>query len=155
MQKKSTIVGLLLIPLLLAAAAHAQIRSATITGTVTDPTGAVVPRAQVIVTEEQTGVEYKTETTDAGLYTVPYLPAGTYRVVVTAPGFSEYRQTGIAVSVAQSVKVDVSLKVGALGQAIEVVAMAAQLQTTSSTVSGAVQSQMIDVLPNINPTSAV
>jgi len=150
MQKKSTIVGLLLIPLLLAAAAHAQIRSATITGTVTDPTGAVVPRAQVIVTEEQTGVEYKTETTDAGLYTVPYLPAGTYRVVVTAPGFSEYRQTGIAVSVAQSVKVDVSLKVGALGQAIEVVAMAAQLQTTSSTVAGAVQSQMIDVLPNIN-----
>ncbi|MFB3777755.1 MAG: TonB-dependent receptor domain-containing protein [Bryobacteraceae bacterium] len=134
--------------LLLTCAVHAQIRSSTITGTVTDASGAVVPNAQVLVTDQQTGVENRTETTGAGQYTVPYLPAGTYTVAVSVTGFVPYRQTGIALTPAQTVRVDVNLKVGAVESAVEVAAQAAQIQTDSSTVQGAIQSDVIAALPN-------
>ena len=133
---------------LFSCATNAQIRSATITGTVTDASGAVVPGAQVVVTDQQTGVANTTQTTGAGQYTVPYLPAGTYTVAVSVSGFVPYRQTGLALATAQTVRVDVSLKVGAVESAIEVAAQAAQIQTDSSTVQGAIQSDVIAALPN-------
>ncbi|MFB3777754.1 MAG: TonB-dependent receptor domain-containing protein [Bryobacteraceae bacterium] len=127
---------------------YAQIRSSTITGTVTDASGAVIPGAQVIVADQATGVENKTETTATGQFTVPYLPAGTYTVSVSVAGFVPYRQTGIALTAAQTVRVDVGLKVGAVESTIEVAAQAAQIQTDSSTVQGAIQSDVIAALPN-------
>src|SRR5690349_11700314 len=78
--------------------AHAQIRSATITGTVTDASGASVPGAQVIITEKETNISTTAVTTEAGVYTAPYLPAGSYTVAVTATGFAPYRQVDIPVS---------------------------------------------------------
>jgi len=126
----------------------AQIRSATVTGTVKDSTGAVVPDASVVVTEQDTGSVTNIKTTAAGAYTAPYLPAGTYTVAVTVAGFVPYRQTGLALAVNQTVRVDVELKVGAIEQAVEVSAQAAQIQTDSSTVQQAIQSDMIAALPN-------
>jgi hypothetical protein len=129
--------------------AHAQIRSATITGTVTDSTGAVIPGAQVTITDQATNIATNVVTTDAGSYTAPYLPAGSYTVAVSAPGFAPYRQVDIAITTAQTARIDAVLRVGNVEQAVEVIASAVQIQTDSSTVSGAVQSQMIDALPNI------
>jgi len=77
----------------------AQIRSATITGTVKDSTGAVVPDANVVVTQQETDTATALKTTAAGAYTAPYLPAGTYTVAVTVAGFVPYRQTGLTLAV--------------------------------------------------------
>lgn len=143
--------GLVLLGLLLITSImYGQIRSGTIAGTVKDPTGAVVANADVVVTEQGTNVATATKTNEAGNYTVPYLPAGNYTVSVTVPGFLTYRQTQIPLATAQSVRVDVELKVGGVEQAIEVTADAAQIQTDSSTVQGAMQSEMITNIPNIS-----
>ncbi|HEX3875861.1 MAG TPA: TonB-dependent receptor, partial [Bryobacteraceae bacterium] len=127
---------------------YAQIRSATITGTVKDASGALVPEAPIVVTQQETGAVTTVKTTAAGEYTAPYLAAGTYTVAVTAPGFAAYKQTGVSLEVNQTVRVDVNLKLGATEQTVEVTAQAAQIQTDSSTVQGAVQSQEINALPN-------
>ena len=94
--------------LLCAPLAHAQIRSATIIGTVTDPTKAVVPGATVIVTNQDTNAATELVTTEAGQFTAPYLPAGTYTVAVTLPGFAAFRRTGIVLATAETVRVSTS-----------------------------------------------
>ena len=149
--KRGRLALLLLLLCLIASIASAQIRSGTITGTVQDVTGAVVPGVEVMLTNQDTNISDTTTTTATGQYTFPYLPAGTYTVAISSEGFSPYRQTDIDLANAQTVRINVNLQVGAVAEAIEVVAEAAQLQTESSTVSGAVESRMIDILPN--PTS--
>ena len=142
---------LILLGLLAACIAYGQIRSATVTGTVTDPAGAVVQGAEVVVTNSDTGITDTTKSTGAGQYTVPYLPAGTYTVVVSMPGFAPYRQTGVAMATGRTVRVDVSLKVAAVGTTVEVQSQSMQIQTDSTTLQSAISSSMIDILPN--PTS--
>ena len=137
--------------LLAACVAYGQIRSATITGSVTDAAGAMIPRAQVTVTEQETAISYKTITTDSGSFSVPYLPSGTYTASIVAPGFAEYKLTGIVVTTGQTVRADAQLKLATVGATVEVSAQAAQIQTDSSTVQGSVTSRAIDILPN--PTS--
>jgi hypothetical protein len=139
------------ITLVLSSLLYAQIRSATITGTVKDTSGALVPDADVVVTQQETGIAITTKTTAAGIYTAPYLAAGTYTVEVRSTGFAAYKQTGLSLAVNQTVRVDVDLKVGALEQAVEVSAQSVQIQTDTSTVQGAIDSQVINGLPN--PTS--
>jgi len=130
-------------------AVYAQIRSATITGTVTDQTGAAVPNAAVTVTNTGTNVAYKTKTTDAGQFTMPYLEAGTYIVDVAATGFVPYRETDLKLATDQTVRVDASLRVGTVGTTLEVQAQAAQIQTDGSTVSNATGAPVIDAVPNV------
>jgi hypothetical protein len=90
--RKSGVV--LLLTLILSSVSYAQIRSATITGTVRDSTGAVVPDADVVVTQQETGIVTTIKTTGAGIYTAPYLAAGPYTVAVSVVGFTPYKQTG-------------------------------------------------------------
>ncbi len=92
-----------------AGAASAQIRSATITGTVTDGTGAVLPGAAVVVTNQDTNATADTITTDAGVFSLPYQQAGTYTVTVSLAGFSPFKQTDIPVQTAQTVRIAVEL----------------------------------------------
>jgi trimeric autotransporter adhesin len=139
---------LILLGFLVVGVAHAQIRSATITGSITDASGSVVPGAVVVVTEQDTGIANTTKSTDAGQYTVPYLPAGTYTVAVTATGFAPYRQTGIVLGTAQTARADVGLKVASIGTTVEVQAQAALIQTDSSTIQSSVGAGMIASLPN-------
>lgn len=129
--------------------AEAQIRSATLTGTVRDSSGAVIPQAPVVITEQGTNLVQSTNTTESGQFTVPYLPAGTYTVAVSFQGFAPFKETDIAVSTAQVVRVDVQLTVGAVDTAVEVSAQAAQIQSESSTVSGATEARVIDAIPNL------
>ena len=111
---------LFLLALFAASVAFGQIRSGTITGTVTDASGGSVAGAQVTVTEQQTAISNNTKTTEAGAFTVPYLPAGSYSVAVTASGFADYRQKDIVLATAQTFRVDVALKLATLGAAVEV-----------------------------------
>ncbi len=128
----------------------AQIRSSSITGVVTDPSGAVVPNATVIVKNVETNISIQAKTTGAGEYTVPYLAAGRYSVSVEAPGFQAYRKTDIVMGTSTTVRVDASLATGSLATAIEVRADAAALQTENSTVQGSVNQNVIANIPNIN-----
>jgi hypothetical protein len=122
------------VALSLAATASAQIRPATITGAVTDQSGAVA-NAEVVITNSGTNASYKTKTTEAGLYRMPYLEAGTYTVEVTLAGFVPFRETGLAIATGQTARVDVNLKVGTVGATVKVAAQAAQIQADSSAVT--------------------
>ncbi|MEO8592663.1 MAG: TonB-dependent receptor [Candidatus Solibacter sp.] len=130
---------------------YGQIRSATITGTVTDASGGLIAGAQVTITENETAISNTTKTTEGGAFTLPYLPAGTYTVAIAAPGFATHKLTGLAVATGQTVRSDAQLKLAALGTAVEVTSTAVAIQTDSSTVQSSIDSKVIDILPN--PTS--
>ena len=142
-------VFVILLTLVWAGSALAQIRSATITGAVTDPTKAVVPGATVIVVNQDTNSRTELVTNEAGLFTAPYLPAGTYSIEITLPGFANFRRSGISVATAETARVNVELTVSKVGETVEVSAEAPVLQTDRTSVSGAVGAEMIEALPNI------
>ena len=131
-------------------AALAQVRNSTITGTVTDQSGAVVPKAIVTVTNQLTNETVKTQSGPVGDYSLPYLAAGQYAVSVDAPGFQTYRVNDIAVGTGVTVQVSAKLSVGATSQVVQVAAATAELQTESSSVTGSIETQQINNLPNIN-----
>lgn len=92
----------------------------TLNGTVTDPANAVVPGATVVAKNAATGVETTTTTTSTGTYTLPYLPAATYTIRVTAPGFRVASIENVILRVAQTQTVDVKLDVGAVNEQVVV-----------------------------------
>jgi len=137
------------VALSLAATASAQIRPATITGAVTDQSGAVAANAEVVITNSGTNVYYKTKTTEAGLYRMPYLEAGTYTAEVTVAGFVPFRETGLAIATDRTARVDVNLKAGTVRATVEVAAQAAQIQADSSAVTNATDAQVVNDVPNV------
>ena len=131
----------------LAVGAFGQASTATITGTVADPTGAVVGAARVEVTNTETGVVYPTVTTSAGAYTVTNLPVGSYSVAVTVPGFKKYTRTGVSLAAAQVLGLDVPLEVGAATESVTVSAEASMLKTESGDVALNITLSQLDNLP--------
>jgi hypothetical protein len=92
--------------------ALAQSDRGTITGTVTDPAGAVVASAPIQARNVDTGVAYQSETSATGNYTIPQLPVGSYEVSVSVPGFKKFVRTGLQIQATQTVRIDVALEVG-------------------------------------------
>lgn len=86
----------------------------SISGSVTDPSGALIAGASVTAHNTETGIDVSTETNSQGFYSFPALPAGKYEVAIKSPGFEEYRQTGLVLDVNTALRVDASLKVGAM-----------------------------------------
>src|ERR1700729_2216120 len=84
--------------LLLSSVAFAQRDLGTITGTVTDPQGAAVANAKIVIIEDATGLTYNVQSDDSGTYSRPLLKPGTYTVTVEAPGFRKEEQKGITVN---------------------------------------------------------
>ena len=119
----------------------------TITGTVADQGGALVPNVAVVATNLATGVTFRTEATDTGNYTLASLPAGSYSVAVEHPGFRKSEQTGIRVQVAQTIRVDVVLQVGSTTESITVEADAPLLKTDSAEQSMVLSAGRINELP--------
>jgi len=115
--------------LLLAAAAVAQSDRGTITGTVSDPAGAVVANAAIEARNLDTGALSQAASTSTGNYTLAELPAGTYELSVTVPGFKKYVRSGLTVQAAQIIRVDVPMEVGAATESVTVQADAALLKT--------------------------
>ncbi|NYF88736.1 TonB-dependent receptor [Tunturiibacter empetritectus] len=128
----------------------AQVNSSTVTGTVTDSSGARVAGAKVLITNQATGVSVSTVTTGTGEYTAPYLIAGTYRVQVIAAGFASQLAENAPVGNNATVHVDVVLKTGGTETIVQVDAGAAALQTDDTTVKTTIDALQIDALPNIN-----
>jgi hypothetical protein len=130
-----------------AATGRAQIVSGTIVGTATDATGAVVANAKIVATNEGTGVTRTTVAVGSGVYAVPQLPPGNYRITASAPGFSTYEVSHIVLLVDQTVRVDVHLRVGEITQQVEVSARGAQVESETSTLGQVIESQRIVELP--------
>src|SRR5881392_3611595 len=93
-------------------AAFGQSDRGTITGTVADATGAVIPGATVEAKNTATGTAFTAGSSETGNYTLPQLPAGTYEISVTLPGFKKFVRPNITVGVAQTVRIDAALEVG-------------------------------------------
>ena len=106
----------------------------TINGTVTDPAGAVVPGATVVATNNATQVETRTTTTSTGTYILPYLPAGTYTIRVTAPGFRTAAAENVVLRVAQTQIADVKMEVGAVNEQVIVNATAELVESGSAEI---------------------
>ena len=136
--------------LLLAGLALGQVKSSAITGIVTDPSGAVVIDAAVVVTNQETNIQVQVKSNAAGEYLAPYLAAGRYSVAIKADGFQAFRKTDIVMGTGTTVRVDVALVTGSLATTVEVKANAVSLQTESATVQGAVNQDVIENIPNIN-----
>jgi len=130
-----------------AAALFAQSDRGSITGTVADATGALVPNARIVLTNTSTGSKSETVTTGTGNYTVLALPVGTYTLLIEQPGFSKYEQTNIQVQVAITTRVDVVLKVGAASDSVQVTAESSQLKTESAEQSTTITGTQIAELP--------
>jgi outer membrane receptor protein involved in Fe transport len=146
--KMIQLAGALLLSLVCSVAIQAQTITATVTGTVSDPSGAVVPNAKVIVTAVSTG-QAKTVTTDeAGRYTVPFLPPGEYRLTVESLGFAKAARSGVMLEIAQSLALDFRLTVGAASDTIEVTSDTPLLTTETSALERTIENKLIEDLPS-------
>ena len=125
----------------------AQSDRGTITGIVSDSTGAVLPKASVTATNVSKGIISKTVTNEEGNYTVPLLPAGTYLVRIELSGFRTYIREGITVQVAQTARLDVTLQVGEVSETVEVTADASILRTESAELSTSITPEKLSALP--------
>jgi hypothetical protein len=127
--------------------ALAQTVRGTLSGTITDSSGAVIANASVQAKNEKTGDVSTVVSTSAGTYRFPELPLGTYDVSVSAPGFKSSVSTGILVQIQQITTLNVTLQPGAEAQTITVNANAPTLQTESSDIGGIVAARQIVELP--------
>ena len=121
--------------------------TASISGTVTDASGAVVPRASVVATNTQTGITSKTETNAEGFYSFPAIPVGHYDLAITASGFQEYRQTDLVLDVNTAVRIDAALKVGTATQEVQVSAAAVHVETTNTQMGEVIGGTKMTSLP--------
>lgn len=118
-----------------------------ITGTVRDPSGAVIVGAQVTLTNTNTGLQLHAVTNGSGLYNFTPLPIGRYKISVSAPGFQTVTQENITVNVQQRLGLPFTLKPGAVNQSVTVTSAPPLLQTEESSVGEVVQTQQINNTP--------
>src|SRR5258705_4654946 len=134
-----SVMALLVIANISTGQANAQVSGATLSGTVTDPSGAVVAGAQVSIANRETGVARGVTTDEGGLYSAPNLLPGNYDVTITASGVSTTKQTDISLAVGAQATLNVSLKIGEATQTVEVTGGAQLVQLASSTLSAQVE----------------
>ncbi len=141
-------IGASLLALVLASQpAAAQILYGSLVGNVADASGAVIPGAQVTVTNEGTGSSRAGESTAAGTFSFQTLAAGSYRIEVRSDGFSTYSATGVVVEAADATRVDATLEIGEVTEIVEVSASAVRLQTDHAEVRGEVGTHELQNVP--------
>ncbi|MGH9702300.1 MAG: carboxypeptidase regulatory-like domain-containing protein, partial [Candidatus Acidiferrales bacterium] len=126
----------------------AQVSTGKITGLVTDSSDALVPNAQVVITNVATNVARTLVTDSAGIYSAPNLQLGEYTVQVTRTGFQPQTKTGLVLSIGQTITLNFTLVLGAQKESITVVGTAAQMvDTTTSVLSTVITSTAVENLP--------
>lgn len=126
---------------------YGQATQANLNGTVTDSSGASVPRAQVEVVSPNTGFKRQVETVDAGVYSISGLPIGTYDLAISREGFKAFEVKGIVLFVGQTRTVNAQLQVGTAVQTVEVRSTAQALESANAELGGVVQSQQVKDIP--------
>jgi ABC-type Na+ efflux pump permease subunit len=138
---------IVLVMVLVPAGLFAQVGTADILGSVTDPSGAVVQNAKVTVTNLGTSATRTAVTNDRGEYIFSLLPNGKYSINVESTGFKTYEVNNFALSTGDRLRMDARLETGAVTEKVEVTATAAALQTDSSTVGSTVEEKQVQDLP--------
>jgi hypothetical protein len=147
LQSRTIVVWAVLLVLAVGGLAAQTVYTGSITGSVKDTTGALIPNATVVVTNTETGVKSTAITTSVGDYTVPNLIPGQYKVLADAKGFNGEQVTGITLVVDQQARVNIVLKPGSESATVTVTADAVQLDTDTSAISQLVSSQQVTELP--------
>ena len=139
--------GILTISLLLAAGLFGQ--ATTVTGTVTDPSGSVVPAASITLANLETGAERNTVSDNEGRYTLTQVPPGKYKMIGKAPGFAEAVINSIELLVNQPATIEVKFeKVGSTTETVQVEAAAMQVNTTDASLGNAINNNVIIEMPS-------
>jgi hypothetical protein len=147
MQAAYRILWLAVVCALAAAPALAQTTLATITGVVTDPSGAAIPRAAVTATHVQSNYRYSADSNEAGMYTLAQLREGEYTLEVQVTGFSQYVARNILLVARDVRRIDVRLVVGAVATKVEVSGGATLIETESARISDTKTADMLKSLP--------
>jgi hypothetical protein len=137
----------LCLSLLIPIAAFSQTANGTITGTVTDASGAVIPGVTLEVKNTDTGVVFQTISTETGTYFAPNLPVGPYSITASLPGFKTLNRTGMTLSAAQTLRVDLPLEVGTAGDNITISAEATLLKTETGDIAHNITLEQLTDLP--------
>src|SRR5579864_6626518 len=125
----------------------AQVTTGTISGTVKDSTGAVLPGATVVILNEEIGISRTVQTDASGRYSALSLGPGNYRVTATHEGFQAVLRSGIALTVGREAIVDLTLTVGAVTQTVEVTGEAPMVESTTASLGSLVDDRAIRALP--------
>ena len=128
--------------------------NATLTGTVTDSTDAVIPAAEIVIMNMETGESYATATNETGNYTIPFIKPGTFELIVTTPGFKQYTRAGIRLDTASNVRADAVLEVGEVTESVTVEADVPLLKTENSSVGGVIKNTSIANMPLLGRRAA-
>jgi outer membrane receptor protein involved in Fe transport len=127
--------------------ATAQVATGTISGTVKDASGGVMPGVAVTIVDKGTGISRTVESDSDGHYRVPSLPVGEYDVTATMKGFDTEVRSGIVLTVGSEAIADLALKVGSVGQTVEVTGAAPIVESTTATIGSLVDETSIRALP--------
>jgi hypothetical protein len=135
--------------------AFAQSDRGTITGSITDQAGAVIPGAVIEVTNINTGAVYQVQSSSTGNYTLGQLPVGKYQMSSSVPRFKQFLRTGITVLVAQTLRIDISLEVGSINETVTVSDDAPLLRLDSGELSHNVAAKTLNELPILGFSGAI
>ena len=141
-----TLFVLLLITTMTCGAVRAQ-ATAQISGSVQDPSGAVLPGVEIMATQTETGIVRMTVSNETGYYVLPNLPLGPYRLEAALPGFRTFVQTGIVLQVNSSPTINVTLQVGQVSEQVQVEANAGLVETRNLSVGQVMETSRIVELP--------
>src|SRR6267142_1396848 len=141
------VIFLLFVSLLCVAPAIAQSPNATINGLVLDPSGAAIAGAQIVVVNDVTGVQYTAKTNGEGIYVVPNLPPGPYRIQVSNSGFKTIIKPDIVIHVQDALAINFTLPIGSASEIVTVIGGAPLINTENATVSTVVDRQFAENLP--------
>ncbi len=141
------VVGTLVLTFQPAAIIVAQVTGATLSGTVTDATGLVLPSANVVIENQETGITRTSVTSKDGTYTAPDLPPGPYEITVTASGFATFSRTGLTLNVGAEQTVDVRMRIGQITEQVTIDERAPTIELSSSELTSVVDSTTVRELP--------
>jgi len=146
-RKSRRLGAILLSALLLSSIAAGQAPTAQLTGVVTDPTGAIIPGAQVGVINVDTNVARTTNSNESGYYAVPFLPPGNYRITVRKEGFKPITRSGLRLAIDQVARIDLMMEVGSVADAIEVVGAAPVVERETAALGTVIENRKIMDMP--------
>lgn len=141
------LVGLGLLATALLGASLWATTTGSISGLVTDPSGAVIARANVVATNSQTGIKTETKSDDKGFYRLAALPIGTYDVEISQGGFKTFKTTGVVIDANSSLRVDVVLQVGQASEVVNVESNAVVVETQNTQLGEVIEGKKITSVP--------
>lgn len=143
----TNLLGVLLIVFSLTVPVSGQVTTGTITGLVSDPSGAVVPNAKISVVNVGTNATYTTSTNIAGNFILRTLPVGTYKLTAAVPGFKRYEVTNVLTQVDEITHLDIAMTVGAVSESVEVSAPVVNVNTEDASLRTVVDQRRVEDLP--------